>query len=74
MIPASRMSCLRITPGAPLNMAYITKVNGAWTGPVLLNTGATTFNRDASIGYTRANGTLTLHAVVHGRQIRHRKQ
>ncbi len=47
-------------------MAYITKVNGAWTSPVLLNTGATAFNRDASIGYTRANGTLTLHVVFMG--------
>ena len=53
-------------PSSALNMAYITKVNGAWTSPVLLNTGATAFNRDASIGYTRANGTLTLHVVFMG--------
>ncbi len=53
-------------PGTALDMAYITKVNGTWTSPVLLNTGATAFNRDASIGYTRANGTLTLHAVFMG--------
>jgi hypothetical protein len=53
-------------PGSALDMAYITKVNGAWTGPVLLNTGATEFNRDASIGYTRAGGTLTLHVVFMG--------
>jgi hypothetical protein len=53
-------------PSSALNMAYITKVNGAWTNPVILNTGATTFNRDASISYTRANGVLTLHAVFMG--------
>jgi hypothetical protein len=53
-------------PGSSLDMAYSTRVNGAWTAPVSLNTGATAFNRDASIGYTRANGTLTLHAVFMG--------
>jgi hypothetical protein len=53
-------------PGTALDMAYITKVNGAWTGPVLLNTSATAFNRDTSIGYTRANGTLTLHVLFMG--------
>ena len=53
-------------PSSALDMAYITKVNGAWTSPVLLNTGATAFNRDTSIGYTRANGTLTLHIVFMG--------
>jgi len=53
-------------PGSALDMAYSTRVNGAWTAPQLLNSGATAFNRDASIGYTRANGTLTLHAVFMG--------
>lgn len=51
---------------APLNMAYTTKVNGAWTSPVLLNTGATPFSRDTTIGYTRANGVLTLHVFFMG--------
>jgi hypothetical protein len=53
-------------PGTALDLAYITKVGGSWTGPVLLNSGATKFNRDASIGYTRANGTLTLHVTFMG--------
>jgi hypothetical protein len=53
-------------PGSTLDMAYVTKVNGTWTAPVLINTGATKFNRDASLGYTRSNGTLTLHATYMG--------
>jgi hypothetical protein len=53
-------------PGSALDMAYSTRVNGAWTAPQVLNTGATAFNRDPSISYTRANGTLTLHAVFMG--------
>src|SRR5262249_18293664 len=52
--------------GSALDMAYITKVNGSWAAPVLLNTSRKAFNRDTSIGYTRANGTLTLHVVFMG--------
>jgi hypothetical protein len=50
---------------APLDLAYVTKA-GSWTSPVLLNSGATKFNRDTSIRYTRSGGTLTLHVAYMG--------
>lgn len=54
-------------PGDTLNLAYITKVNGTWTSPVTLSSSSTSFNRDTTIGYTVANGQLTLHVIYMGR-------
>jgi hypothetical protein len=50
-------------PSTALELAYITKVNGAWTGPVILNPSFAAFSRDTTIGYTVANGQLTLHVA-----------